>query len=204
VITEDVVRAAARSLPATSERVDGRGGRVQFVTNGKCFAELAPADGDAVAGLRVWGDGGWSSIALAALADRAALDGRLLRAWRQRAKRMDVAGYDYARGREDLAEVFAELRSWPELTERGVGDFGAGGRAFLHFHHSETSRHADVKQGLGWGDPIPFPLGRPSAKVTKAFYAEVRRRLAITLDEVAAAKRSRSPRASRSEAPTRG
>ena len=128
MITMDEVRAAALALPATSERAAPRGGHPQFVTNGKCFAEL---------------------------------------------------------------------RTWPELTERGVGDFAAGGRAVLHFHHSETSRHADVKRGLGWGDPIPFPLGRPSAKVQKDFYAEVRQRLAVTLEEIESAKRQRRSSSSR-------
>jgi hypothetical protein len=177
----DEVRKAALLLPETSERAAPRGGHPQLMTNGKCFVEL-PSDGET--SVRVWADGAWSEVRLADVTDAT-----LLAAWRQRAKKLDVAGYDYARGREDLAELFAELRSWPELTERSVGDFHAGGRAFLHFHHFESSRHADVKAGLEWGDPIPFPLGRPSSKVVGAFLGEVRVRLTTTLDAIAAAKR---------------
>ena len=183
MIKIDAVRDAALRLPRTSERAAPRSGHPQFMVNDKCFAE-APAD----AALRVWDNGEWQDHDLRAT-DLPTIESALLAAWRQRAKKTTVAGYDYARGREDLADVFAELRTWPELTERGVGDFKAGGRAFLHFHHYETSRHADVKSGLGWGDPIPFPLGRPSPKVVAAFVKEVRKRLDITLDAVAAAKR---------------
>jgi hypothetical protein len=155
------------------------------MTNGKCFAELPSSD---TATLRTWNSGAWLIVGLVG-ADQADVDARLLTAWRQRAKKLDVSRLDYAKGREELADVFAELRSWPELTERGKGDFGVGGRAFLHFHHYETGRHADVKAGLGWGDPIPFPLGRPPPKVVAAFLAEVRRRLAVTTDAISAAKR---------------
>jgi hypothetical protein len=184
-VTSDELRAAALALPATSERPAPRGGHPQLVTNGRCFAELP--DGDPTTA-RIWSDDGWQVVDLpgASAADVAAL---LLVAWRRRAKKLDVATYDYALGRDDLADVFEELRSWPELTERSVGDFHAGGRAFLHFHHYETGRHADVKDGLGWGEPIAFPLGRPSPKVVAPFLREVKRRLAVTLDAMAAAKR---------------
>ena len=179
-LTVDDVRAIGLQLPETSERAAPRGGHPQLMTNGKCFAELP--DGD----LKVWRDGAWTDVALGDAKD---VEAQLLAGWRQRAKKIDVAGYDYARGREDLADLFAELRTWPELTERGVGDFHAGGRAFLHFHHYEDSRHADVKDGLEWGDPIPFPLGRPPKAVMKPFLAEVRRRLDVTLGALAAKKR---------------
>jgi hypothetical protein len=185
LITVENVRAAALRLRSSSERPAPRGGHPQFMTNGKCFAELPSGD---PATVRTWHDGAWL-VADLHETDPVDLDAKLLAAWRQRAKKMDVAALDYAKGREDLAEVFAELRSWPELTERRVGDFQAGGRAFLHFHHSETSRHADVKRGLGWGDPIPFPLGRPSPAVVSGFLTEVRDRLATTLAAIAAAKR---------------
>ena len=192
MITIEDVRAAALRLPATSERSAPKGGHPQFVTNGKCFAELPPGD---LASVRFWSDGAWSVVGLQKTTARD-VEARLMASWRQRAKRMDVLTLDYAKGREDLAAVFAELRSWPELTERGVGDFQAGGRAFLHFHHSETSRHADVKHGLRWGDPIPFPLGPPPKKVVTPFLAEVRRRLTVTLEEIDAAKSARRRRTS--------
>ena len=183
MVSIDDVRAAALGLPGTSERPAPRGGHPQFVTNDKCFAES-----DDLANLNLWTADGWSAVDLEH-ATHQEIEGRLLAAWRLRAKKTTVAGFDYARGREELAGVFAELRSWPDLVERGTGDFHAGGRAFLHFHHYETSRHADVKAGLGWGDPIPFPLGPPPEDVTAAFYAEVRRRLEITLEAIAARKR---------------
>lgn len=189
-IDPDDVRRLTLALPATSERAAPRGGHPQFVTNGKCFAELPPSE---PGGLRVWRDGGW-----AAVDGEADLEAQLTAAWRQRAKKMDVAGLDYAQGRVDLADLFAELRTWPDLTERGIGDFHAGGRAFLHFHHHESSRHADVKDGLGWGDPIAFPLGRPAPEVVDAFLVEVRGRLERTLAAIVSeAERARAARRSR-------
>jgi hypothetical protein len=186
VITLDDVREVALALPATSERTAPRGGHVQFVTNDKWFAEQG--DGETI---RVWHDDEGITMLPLARTSRTKLEAQLLRAWRLRATKRAVAGYDYAKGAQDLAAVFAELGTWPELVVRGVGDFAAGGRAFLHFHHHETSRHADVKEGLGWGDPIPFPLGPPPKKVAHAFYEEVRRRLDVTLEAIEAAKAQR-------------
>lgn len=174
----DRVREFALGLPATSERAAPRGAHPQFMTNGKCFAETPDPDE-----LRTWTTGGWTTVAFAE-ATLPEVEERLLAGWRLRARRLDVAGLDYALGRRDLSEVFAELRRWPELLERGEGDFAAAGRAFLHFHHYETSRHADVKEGLAWGEPIPFPLGVPPADVVDSFLTEVRRRLSVTIDAV--------------------
>ena len=194
MIAPDAVRRAALGLPATSERPAPRGGHPQFVANGKCFAELPSV---APTTLRAWNAGAWLEIDLDD-ATAPEVEATLIAAWRQRAKKLDVAVLDYAQGGKDLAGVFSELRTWPELTERGTGDFAAGGRAFLHFHHSETSRHADVKDGLRWGDPYDFPLGVPSAKVVDAFLAEVRRRLDRTLEAIATeAERARAARRSR-------
>ena len=175
MVTIDDVRQAALRLPATTERSAPRGGHPQFVTNGKCFAELPPG-----LGLRIWTAGSWSAVDPSGL-EPADLEARLLSAWRLRARKRDVAELDYARGREELADLFATLRTWPELVERGVGDFHAGGRAFLHFHHSEHARHADVKDGLGWGAPVAFPLGPPPPDVVDRFLAEARRRLDTTM-----------------------
>jgi hypothetical protein len=192
MVAVDVVRAAALSLPATSERTAPRTGHPQFMTSDVCFAELALDD---TPSLKTWRDGSWVTVSLAETSDVEA-EAMVLAAWRQRAKKWAVATLDYAIGRSDLSNVFAELRTWPDLTERGEGDFKAFGRAFLHFHHSETSRHADVKEGLGWGEPIPFPLGRPSSDLAATFFVEVRRRLEITRHAVAAAKATkRRPKA---------
>jgi hypothetical protein len=183
------VRAAALRLPSVSGR------DAQFLTNDTCFAEVVQGD------LLTWHDGAWTATPLTKL-QPAEAEKLLCAAWRQRATKRAVATLDYAIGREDLTGIFAELRTWPDLTERGVGDFAAFGRAFLHFHHSESARHADVKEGLGWGAAIPFPMGRPSTKVASAFFVEVRRRLDITRDAVAAAKaQRRSPNLTSSAAP---
>ena len=192
MVTVDLVRAAALRLPATSERPAPRGGHPQFMTSDVCFAELLVDDTPT---LRAWRDGSWIAVSLTTTS-AAKAEATVLSAWRQRSKKWAVATLDYAIGRDELSDVFAELRTWPELTERGEGDFKAFGRAFLHFHHSETSRHADVKEGLGWGAPIPFPLGRPSSDLTTKFLVEARRRLEVTQQAVAEAKSAkRRPRA---------
>jgi hypothetical protein len=73
------------------------------------------------------------------------------------------------------------LRTWPELTAKGRANFHLKGRAFLHFHQSKTSRHADVRDGREWGAPIELPVGVLPAKVQREFLREVRRRLDATL-----------------------
>jgi hypothetical protein len=176
MLTVDDVRTLALALPDTSERSAPRCAHPQFMTNGKCFAALRDAD----ASFDVWSGGGWTTRPLALTPEEDARSA-VEQAWRQRAKKRSVASLDYAIGAEELKEVFADLRLWPELTETSPGWYEAGGRAFLHFHHSAAARHADIKEGLGWGTPVPLPLGRPAAAVKREFLAQARRRLDITI-----------------------
>ena len=105
----------------------------------------------------------------------------LEQAWRRRAPKMLVHELDGRRGNDELEPVLEVLRTWPELTSKGRANFHVKGRAFLHFHQSKTSRHADVREGREWGAPIGLPLGALSKKVQREFLQEVRRRLAATL-----------------------
>jgi hypothetical protein len=180
MVTVDAVRAMALSLRETNERPAPRGGHPQFVTNGKCFAALPQGD----ASLEVWSEGGWTNMPLDASAE-VVVRGALEHAWRQRARKRVVSTLDYEIGAAELSDVFAALRTLPELTETAPGWYEIGGKAFLHFHHSATARHADVKEGLAWGEAIAFPLGRPSTAVQRDFLAEVRRRLEVTLAALA-------------------
>lgn len=79
---------------------------------------------------------------------------------------------------EELDNVLVELRRLPELDEVKPGIFYLNRRAFLHFHESATSRHADVRAGRDWGEPIELPLGRVSKAASAKFVREVKRRLA--------------------------
>ena len=76
---------------------------------------------------------------------------------------------------DDLADVFAELRTWPGVAEKKPGVFYVKSQAFLHFHVSEGERrHADVKSRTGW---VPYDLPRPATESKRrAFLRELRRR----------------------------
>lgn len=114
-------------------------------------------------------------------ASRALLTEVLEQAWRRRAPKMVVYELDGRRGNDELEPVLAVLRTWPELTSKGRANFHAKGRAFLHFHQSKTSRHADVRDGKNWGTPIALPVGALPKAAQKEFLKEVRRRLDATL-----------------------
>lgn len=94
---------------------------------------------------------------------------------------MLVYGLDGRRGDNELEPVLEVLHTWPELTSKGRANFHVKGRAFLHFHQSKTSRHADVRDGREWGAPIELPVGTLPSKVQREFLQEVRRRLNATL-----------------------
>ena len=176
MLTGDLIREMALGLRESSERRSPRGGHPQFMTNGKCFAALPAGDQE----VEIWTEAGWATFPFAATPADTARE-LLEQAWRRRATKRAVATVDYEIGADQLSEVFADLRAMPGLTERDPGWYDACGRPFLHFHHSATSRHADVKEGKSWGEPIPLPLGRPSPAVRRTFLAEVRRRLDITI-----------------------
>lgn len=175
MVTVDAVRKIALSLRETSGRAAPRGAHPQFMTNGKCFGSLPNGD----ASLEVWSDRGWVIRSLDATTEEQVRD-LLEQAWRRRAKKRAVSALDYEIGAEELRDVFADLRALPEVTETAPGWYETSGRPFLHFHHSPTARHADVKEGLAWGEAIPLPLGRPTPAVRRGFLAEVRRRLEVT------------------------
>ncbi len=92
---------------------------------------------------------------------------------------------------DDLAEVFADLRSWRGVLEKRPGVFYAHGEPFLHFHLlAGARRRADVKDRADW---TQFDLPRPiTATRRRALVRELRRRY----DEKAEAEgrvRRRSP-----------
>jgi hypothetical protein len=85
-------------------------------------------------------------------------------------------------GVDGLDHVLEGLRALPELDEVKPGVFYLRRRAFLHFHESAGGRHADVRDGADWGDPIELPTGTVSKAASARFVREVRRRLTNTLN----------------------
>jgi hypothetical protein len=60
---------------------------------------------------------------------------------------------------DDLASVFAEVRTWPGVVEKTRGVFSLRRAPFLHFHRTaDGGRRADVKSTAGW---ISLDLPRP-------------------------------------------
>ena len=82
---------------------------------------------------------------------------------------------------DELAGILEGLRRLPGLDEVKPGVFYVKRRAFLHFHESTTARHADVRNGKDWGEPIELPPGRVSKAATTEFLREVRKRLNATV-----------------------
>lgn len=76
---------------------------------------------------------------------------------------------------DDLADVLAEVRTWPGMVEKKPGIFYLRRQPFLHFHLVEGGRRrADVKGRKGWA---PLDLPRPvSATRRRQFLREVRSR----------------------------
>lgn len=74
---------------------------------------------------------------------------------------------------DDLIDVFAELRAWHGVVEKGPGTFYCGRKPFFHFHASGASpRRADIRRGESW---LEFDLPRPStAARRRAFLRELR------------------------------
>lgn len=101
--------------------------------------------------------------------------------FRVRGRIFVVYELDGRRGDDELEPVLQVLRMWPELTSKGRANLHAKGRAFLHFHQSKTSRHADVREGKNWGEPVTLPVGALPKAVQRKFLEEVRRRLDATV-----------------------
>jgi hypothetical protein len=76
---------------------------------------------------------------------------------------------------DDLATVFADVRTWAGIIERKPGVFYVRGQPFLHFHLLAGDRRcADVKGRTDWlRTDLPRPL--PAAR-RRAFLRELRRR----------------------------
>jgi hypothetical protein len=62
---------------------------------------------------------------------------------------------------DDIADVLADVRSWPGIVEKSPGVFYARKQPFLHFHLVEGGRRrADVKGRAGW---TSLDLPRPTS-----------------------------------------
>lgn len=74
---------------------------------------------------------------------------------------------------DDLADLFATLRTWDGVVEKKPGVFYVGRQPFLHFHLVEGGRRrADVKGSEDW---IQVDLLRPvSAKNRQALLRALR------------------------------
>jgi len=60
---------------------------------------------------------------------------------------------------DDVADVIAEVRGWPDIVERKPFVFYARRRPFFHFHLVEDGRRrADVRGRSGW---VSIGLPRP-------------------------------------------
>jgi hypothetical protein len=61
---------------------------------------------------------------------------------------------------DDIADVLADVRSWPGIVEKSPGVFYARRQPFLHFHLVKGGRRrADVKGRAGWTSlDLPRPI----------------------------------------------
>ena len=61
---------------------------------------------------------------------------------------------------DDIADVLADVRSWPGIVEKSPGVFYSRRQPFLHFHLVEGGRRrADVKGYAGWTSlDLPRPI----------------------------------------------
>jgi hypothetical protein len=79
---------------------------------------------------------------------------------------------------DDLADVFAEIRSWEGVVEKKPGVFYVRREPFLHFHLVDGGRRrADVKGDTDWVQvflprPIAATRRRALLRQLRAFWAE--------------------------------
>jgi hypothetical protein len=74
---------------------------------------------------------------------------------------------------DDLADIFAEVRTWPGVVEKTRGVFYLRRAPFLHFHWAaEGGRRADVKGAAGW---ISLDLPRPLSAAHRRRFLRVLR-----------------------------
>jgi hypothetical protein len=66
---------------------------------------------------------------------------------------------------DDLADLFADLRTWRGIVGKHPGVFYLGSQPFLHFHLlEENRRRADIKGRTDW---MQVDLPRPASAATK-------------------------------------
>lgn len=93
---------------------------------------------------------------------------------------------------DDLADVFAEIRGWPGMTEKRRGVFYVRRAPFLHFHRqADGRRRADVK-GLGGWVPVDLPYPVPAGR-QRAFVRDLRRHYATTQRSALSTPGARTP-----------
>lgn len=76
---------------------------------------------------------------------------------------------------DDIGDVLAKIRAWPQIVERAPGIFYIRRTPFMHFHTRDAARWADAKTGATWGSQIPLPFGA-SGKLKSTFLNAVRTR----------------------------
>ena len=92
---------------------------------------------------------------------------------------------------DDLADLFADLRTWAGVIEKRPGVFCAHNQPFLHFHLlAGGRRRADVKGRTNW---VQLDLPRPvTAMRRRDLFRELRMRYGEK-GETKSAMRRRSP-----------
>ena len=92
---------------------------------------------------------------------------------------------------DDLADLFADLRTWAGVIEKRPGVFYARNQPFLHFHLlAGGRRRADVKGRTNW---VQLDLPRPvTAMRRRDLFRELRMRYGEK-GETKSAMRPRSP-----------
>ena len=92
---------------------------------------------------------------------------------------------------DDLADLFADLRTWAGVIEKRPGVFYARNQPFLHFHLlAGGRRRADVKGRTNW---VQLDLPRPvTAMRRRDLFRELRMRYGEK-GETKSAMRRRSP-----------
>jgi hypothetical protein len=96
---------------------------------------------------------------------------------------------------EDIADLLADVRDWPEVLEKSPGVFYARRLPFLHFHLTrEGARRADVRGRAGWTSlELPRPLTRARRRALLSLLAARHRERAAT-PQRAPARRSAARR----------
>ena len=81
---------------------------------------------------------------------------------------------------DDLADVFARVRTWDAVVEKKIGLYYLRRTPFLHFHVLRSGRVADARDGHTWGARIDLPYPSTAAR-RRALLRELRARYERTL-----------------------